>query len=148
MIATAPIVEPVKDVICVGLNYQAHVNESQSLRITDNKEDIHTTYFGKRCDYIRGDQEPVIIWSDVDPEMDYEAELAIVIGKGVEESVGPTHFLMCLAIASAMICRREVSNEIINSGFWAKDPTAIQQWDPVFWSTQMIRPANLILSAV
>ncbi|MFZ2258412.1 MAG: fumarylacetoacetate hydrolase family protein [Clostridiaceae bacterium] len=81
LIATAPIVEPVKDVICVGLNYQAHVNESQSLRITDNKEDIHTTYFGKRCDYIRGDQEPVIIWSDVDPEMDYEAELAIVIGK-------------------------------------------------------------------
>lgn len=79
---TAPVVEPVKDLICVGLNYQAHVNESQSLKLSDNKADIHTTYFGKRCDYIRGDGEAVTIWASVDPEMDYEVELAVIIGKG------------------------------------------------------------------
>ncbi|KAF5059290.1 Fumarylacetoacetate (FAA) hydrolase family protein [anaerobic digester metagenome] len=78
----APIVHPVKDVICVGLNYQAHVNESQSMGVHENKEDIHTTYFGKRCDWIRGDGEPVAIHSKVDPEMDYETELVVVIGRG------------------------------------------------------------------
>ena len=78
---TAPIVDPVKDLICVGLNYQDHVNESQSLRLSDNKNDIHTTYFGKRCDFIRGDNAPVTIWSKIDPEMDYEVELAVIIGK-------------------------------------------------------------------
>lgn len=78
---TAPIVDPVKDLICVGLNYQDHVNESQSLRLSDDRSAVHTTYFGKRCDYIRGDQAPVTIWSEIDPELDYEVELAVIIGK-------------------------------------------------------------------
>lgn len=81
LVLTAPIVVPVKDVICVGLNYQAHVNESQSMGVHENKADIHTTYFGKRCDWIRGSGEPVAIHESVDPEMDYETELAIIIGR-------------------------------------------------------------------
>ena len=79
--ATAPIVNSVKDLICVVLNYQDHVNESQSLKLSDNRDDIHTTYFGKRCDYLRGDGEDVIIWDKVDPEMDYEVELAVIISR-------------------------------------------------------------------
>lgn len=78
---TAPIVEPVKDIICVGLNYQAHVNESQSMGVHENKADVHTTYFGKRCDWIRGNGEAVAIHAAVDPEMDYETELAVIIGR-------------------------------------------------------------------
>lgn len=78
----APIVEPVKDVICVGLNYQDHVNESQSMAPDEDKTQIHTTYFGKRCDYIRGDGEEIVIHAKLDPEMDYETELVVIIGKG------------------------------------------------------------------
>lgn len=78
----APIVEPVKDVICVGLNYQDHVNESQSMALDEDKTQIHTTYFGKRCDYIRGDGEEIVIHAKLDPEMDYETELVVIIGKG------------------------------------------------------------------
>lgn len=77
----APIVHPVKDVVCVGLNYQEHVNESQSMGLNEDKTQIHTTYFGKRCDYIRGDGEAIRIHAGVDPEMDYETELAVIIGK-------------------------------------------------------------------
>lgn len=78
----APIVDPVKDVICVGLNYQDHVNESQSMALYEDKTQTHTTYFGKRCDYIRGDGEEIVIQADLDSEMDYETELAVIIGKG------------------------------------------------------------------
>lgn len=78
----APIVDPVKDVICVGLNYQDHVNESQSMAPNEDKSQIHTTYFGKRCDYIRGDGEEVTIHAALDSEMDYETELVVIIGRG------------------------------------------------------------------
>lgn len=77
----APIRETVKDVICVGLNYQDHVNESQSFGIGEDRSLVHTTYFGKRCDYIRGDGEAIGIHAALDPEMDYEVELALIIGK-------------------------------------------------------------------
>lgn len=80
--ALAPIRDTVKDVICVGLNYQDHVNESQSFGIGEDRAVVHTTYFGKRCDYIRGDGEAIEIHEELDPEMDYEVELAVIIGKG------------------------------------------------------------------
>lgn len=79
---TAPIRDAVKDVICVGLNYQDHVNESQSFGIGEDRTLVHTTYFGKRCDYIRGDREEIRVQSELDAEMDYEVELALIIGKG------------------------------------------------------------------
>lgn len=80
--AQSPIRETVKDVLCVGLNYQDHVNESQSFGIGEDRSLVHTTYFGKRCDHIRGDGEKIRIHAKLDEEMDYEVELALIIGKG------------------------------------------------------------------
>lgn len=78
----APMPHPVKDIICVGLNYLDHVKESQSLSIHEDPKDIHTTYFGKRFDYLRGDGEDITIQSDLDEEMDYEVELAVILAQG------------------------------------------------------------------
>lgn len=84
----APIKVPVKDLLCVGLNYQSHVEESASLGKDEDRSLRHTTYFGKRCDYIRGTEEEVLLHVDLDEELDYEVELALIIGRGGQVKEG------------------------------------------------------------
>lgn len=73
---SAPIVHPVKDILCVGLNYLDHAAEAAAIGLKEGEWE--TVYFSKRCDYIRGDGEAIVIRDD----LDYEVELAVVIGKG------------------------------------------------------------------
>lgn len=78
----APIVKPVKDILCVGLNYADHIRESQSVSASSGGKTDFTAYFTKRFDYIRSDGDTIEGWFDTDKELDYETELTVVIGKG------------------------------------------------------------------
>ncbi len=77
----AAIPRPIHDVICVGLNYKDHVEEC-------HKNDIGSlnletpTFFSKRASriYTHGDTLPSL--ENVDDKLDYEVELAVIIGKG------------------------------------------------------------------
>jgi 2-keto-4-pentenoate hydratase/2-oxohepta-3-ene-1,7-dioic acid hydratase in catechol pathway len=75
----APIV-PVRNVICVGKNYDAHIKErakaGDSLRPTE-KDPI---FFTKATTSIIGSGENIVAWHATS-KLDYEAELAIIIGK-------------------------------------------------------------------
>lgn len=69
----APVPCPPK-LICIGLNYRDHAREANS---PIPKAPV---LFSKFCNAIAGPNDPIII-PKVSSEIDYEAELAIVIGK-------------------------------------------------------------------
>ncbi len=75
----APIPRPIHDVICVGLNYRDHITECN--RGLDFVTPEEPTYFSKRASkiYTHGDTIPSL--ANVDEKLDYEVELAVIIGK-------------------------------------------------------------------
>lgn len=73
----SPIVKPVHDIICVGKNYKDHIVELGF----DIKEKFTASYFGKRAIRIMGPNENIKGRFDLDRALDYEVELAVVIGK-------------------------------------------------------------------
>lgn len=78
VIFTAPIPVPRHDVVCVGLNYKDHVTECH--KELDFVAPAEPTYFCKRATqiYTHGDLQN---WDSVDTKVDYEVELAVIIGK-------------------------------------------------------------------
>lgn len=78
----APIITPKHDLICIGVNYEDHLKES-SLALKEVTLDHRTkpVYFGKRAHHILGHLEEVRGHFDLDEAMDYEVELAVIIGK-------------------------------------------------------------------
>jgi len=81
-VLAAPIPRPAHDVICVGKNYAAHVKEGAAFM---NKGDFnmpeHPVYFGKRVNLAPGHGGQADMHPAITSQMDYEAELAVVIGK-------------------------------------------------------------------
>lgn len=73
----APIPRPAKNIFCVGKNYAEHAIELGS------EADIpeHIMLFSKAPTTVTGHKTPVPNHKDVTDELDYEGELAIVIGK-------------------------------------------------------------------
>jgi 2-keto-4-pentenoate hydratase/2-oxohepta-3-ene-1,7-dioic acid hydratase in catechol pathway len=69
----APIVDPRK-IICVGLNYKDHAAESGAPIPKD------PVLFSKYATALIGHEQTIVL-PKVSPEVDYEAELVIVIGK-------------------------------------------------------------------
>ncbi|KAB7665393.1 fumarylacetoacetate hydrolase family protein [Bacillus sp. B1-b2] len=73
----APIPRPKKNIFCVGKNYVEHAIEMGS------KEDIpeHVMVFTKAPTTVIGDKEGVLLHQEVTNQLDYEGELAVIIGK-------------------------------------------------------------------
>ncbi|MFC3883679.1 fumarylacetoacetate hydrolase family protein [Bacillus songklensis] len=73
----APIPRPRKNVFCVGKNYADHAIE------LGGKDDIptHLMLFSKAPTTVVGHEEIVLHHQDVTKELDYEGELAVIIGK-------------------------------------------------------------------
>lgn len=74
----APITRPIHDIICVGKNYIDHILELDS---DVDMENFKLNYFSKRANRILGDKEDVKVSFHLDDKVDYESELAIIIGK-------------------------------------------------------------------
>ena len=77
----APLPHPAKNVFCVGRNYREHIAEgerAQNLKIgvTD-----HPVFFTKPPTAVVGPGAAVPIFPHVSENIDYEVELAVVIGK-------------------------------------------------------------------
>ncbi|MEQ2525680.1 FAA hydrolase family protein [Robertmurraya yapensis] len=73
----APIPRPAKNIFCVGKNYAEHAIEMGS------KDDIpeHVMVFTKAPTTVIGPNETVLNHKNVTEQLDYEGELAVVIGK-------------------------------------------------------------------
>ncbi len=76
-----PIPRPLHDVLCVGVNYQDHLDESKG-QDSSLHQDHQTVYFTKRAIRILGDGEAIPSRLDLDEKLDYEVELAVILGRG------------------------------------------------------------------
>lgn len=77
----APIPSPTKNVFCVGRNYAEHIAEgdraqNQKVGVTE-----HPVYFTKPRTAVVGPGGVIPIFPHVSTSIDYEVELAVVIGK-------------------------------------------------------------------
>lgn len=78
----APIPFPKQDIICLGINYMAHAEESARYKKEAFGGDRpFAVYFSKRVDEAVGDGGFIDGHFDIVDSLDYEAELAVVIGK-------------------------------------------------------------------
>ncbi len=77
----APIPHPAQDVICLGINYYDHAAESDSVTGKSDNVPKAAIYFSKRVNEAVAPGAAIDSHSDIVPDLDYEAELAVVIGK-------------------------------------------------------------------
>ena len=78
----APIPRPAQDVICLGINYFDHAKESECVAGKGVKApDTFPIYFSKRVHEAVAPGGDIDSHSDIVTDLDYEAELAVVIGR-------------------------------------------------------------------
>lgn len=82
----APIVHPRQDVICLGINYDAHAQEAG--RFSDEAfggERPYTIYFSKRVSTATGSGDFIPAYEGLVDSLDYEAELGVILGKDAKD---------------------------------------------------------------
>ena len=78
---TAPIKYPRRNVFCLGKNYADHAAEVKSIPSGDATIPEHPIYFTKIADPAIGHMDKIIIPKGYTEKIDYEVELAVIIGK-------------------------------------------------------------------
>ena len=80
----APLPRPRRNLFCVGRNYHAHARELRETVFKDNAQavDRWPIVFTKVPECVVGPGQAVCLPGSVSTQIDYEAELAIVIGRG------------------------------------------------------------------
>jgi len=84
VVLDAPLPKPRRNLWCVGRNYHAHAKELAASVFKDNaaKTDEWPIVFTKVPECVVGPHDDVLVPSEVSTQIDYEAELAVVIGRG------------------------------------------------------------------
>lgn len=77
----SPIKRSIHDIICVGVNYRDHLEETQKNFDKGFDKPKKIVYFSKRAYEIIGPKDSVKSRMDLDKKLDYEVELAVIIGK-------------------------------------------------------------------
>jgi 2-keto-4-pentenoate hydratase/2-oxohepta-3-ene-1,7-dioic acid hydratase in catechol pathway len=78
----APIPHPRRNVMCVGTNNSDHVKETAELRHRSAANPAYPVLFTKATTTINGPYDPIEIDPAVSREIDWEVELAVIIGRG------------------------------------------------------------------
>ena len=117
----APIPNPKQDVICLGINYMAHAEESARYKKEAfGGERPYAVYFSKRVNEAVANGEGIESHSDIVADLDYEVELAVIIGKEAknvpEEEVKITSLVTPLSMTSVP----EPFRPSITSGIFGK----------------------------
>ncbi len=76
----SPIPRPSHDVICLGMNFADHTDEAAKFHPTMVREN-YAVYFSKRVNEAVPDGGVIDSHPDVTQQLDYEAEVAFIIGK-------------------------------------------------------------------
>ncbi len=81
----SPIPRPLQDVLCLGLNYAAHAQEASGFsRDAFGVELAAPIFFSKRVNYSQGTRAPIPAHRDLTAQLDFENELAVVIGRDAD----------------------------------------------------------------
>jgi 2-keto-4-pentenoate hydratase/2-oxohepta-3-ene-1,7-dioic acid hydratase in catechol pathway len=77
----APVPTPPANVICLGWNYQEHIEESASAKVRDRELPEHPVVFTKAVGSVIGPFDPIPLDARVSRQWDWEVELGVIIGK-------------------------------------------------------------------
>ncbi|WP_376873577.1 fumarylacetoacetate hydrolase family protein [Albirhodobacter sp. R86504] len=77
----APLPKPAKNVFCVGRNYADHIAEGARALKADIKVTEVPVFFTKPSTTVIGPNAEIPIFLSVSDKIDYEVELAVIIGK-------------------------------------------------------------------
>ena len=77
----APIPDPARNVYAVGWNYVEHFKEGKSLRDPNQTLPEHPVFFTKGTHTVNGPYEPIPYDPVVSTLIDWEVELAVILGK-------------------------------------------------------------------
>ncbi len=107
----APIPKPRKNIIGIGLNYTEHVAESARTLDTSNELPQKPVIFSKPPTAVTATGTDIILNPKLTQQLDWEVELAVVIGKGgkyISKSDAMSHVFGYTVIndISARDCRR------------------------------------------
>ena len=81
----SPIPRPLQDVLCLGLNYAAHAREASGFsKDAFGVELAAPIFFSKRVNYSQGTGAPIPAHRDLTAQLDYENELAVIIGRDAD----------------------------------------------------------------
>ena len=108
----APIQRPRKNIIGIGLNYTEHVAESARTLDTTGKLPQKPIIFSKPPTAVTGTNTEIILNTKLTQQLDYEVELAVVIGKKGKyvtnaEAIDYVFGYTVINDISARDCRRE-----------------------------------------
>ena len=77
----APIPQPLRNIMCVGKNYREHAEEIAATAIGGSGVPERPIFFTKATTAVIGSGDPIPNHSELTCKLDYEAEVAIVIGR-------------------------------------------------------------------
>ena len=81
----APIPNPTQDIICLGINYMAHAEESARYKKEAFGGDRpFAVYFSKRANECVATEGNIPSYPELVDSLDYECELAVIIGKNAK----------------------------------------------------------------
>ena len=108
----APIPKPRKNIIGIGLNYTEHVSESARTLDTTGKLPQKPIIFSKPPTAVVGTNENIILNKKLTQQLDWEVELAVIIGKkgkyvSKENAMDYVFGYTIINDISARDCRRE-----------------------------------------
>lgn len=81
----SPIPVPEQDIICLGINYEAHARESARFQKESFEKPEAAIYFSKRVNRTVDPDGAIPAHRDLTNQLDYEAELAVIIGKDAKD---------------------------------------------------------------
>ena len=81
----APIVKPLQDIVCLGVNYREHIEET--VEVLDFTQKTDAVYFSKRVHRCSAPGETIPNYDFVD-KLDYEVELGVILKRNAK-SVKP-----------------------------------------------------------
>jgi 2-keto-4-pentenoate hydratase/2-oxohepta-3-ene-1,7-dioic acid hydratase in catechol pathway len=142
----APIPKPRKNIFGIGLNYTEHVAESARTLDTSKELPQEPVVFSKPPSAVIGSEADIIHNKKITQQLDYEVELAVIIGKGgknipKEEAMDYVYGYTVINDISARDCRR--------AGQWivSKGQDTFAPMGPVLVTRDEIEdPQNLNLS--
>jgi len=142
----APIPRPRKNIFGIGLNYTEHVAESARTLDTSKELPQQPVIFSKPPSAVTGHDSDIIHNQKITQQLDYEVELAVIIGKGgknisKENAMDHVYGYTVINDISARDCRR--------AGQWivSKGQDTFAPMGPVLVTKEEIAdPQNLNLS--
>ncbi len=77
-----PLPNPPRNIICVGKNYREHVNEIKATAIGAGGMPDRPIFFTKATTALIGPDQEIPAHADLTEKLDYEGEIAVIIGRG------------------------------------------------------------------